>query len=179
MPACASYEKQMAGTLVDEIKRLISDNYTLLVIYGVLMALFAYGLYFIVKDTLRIITDYIKYSKMEVKTPSGGSSSSDPTKDSENQLDVAADTEFYPSQYDEEAPKTKGFDTRKPKDYRDQKEKDFYKKVDTKYSNYNEEKSKYIAQVYQGQKNDDVINDTMAYPEYDNYDYKKVDDGEN
>jgi hypothetical protein len=168
MPACPSNEEKMQGTIVDEIKRLIGDNYMMICIYSVLMALFLYALYYVVCDALKIIRDYMKYSKLEVIT-----SSSDPTKNSDNQRDVSADTEYYPSVYDEDAPKTQGFDTRKPKDYREQKEKDFYTTVDTKYGGYNQDKSKYIAQVYQGQTNDDVIDDTMAYPEYDNYNYRK------
>ena len=171
MSACQSSDPIPPSSIIDEISRMKNDNYVLLIVYLFLMGLFLYSLYYIVSDAIKIVADYVKMSKLQINATKGAKSSVDPNKDSGNQRDKTADNEFYPDVTDESTPQTAGFDQRKPRDYRPSGEKKFFQNVDTTYSEYNTQKTSYIAQVYQGRKNDDVINNNIEYSKYDDYEY--------
>jgi hypothetical protein len=149
-------------TIVDDIKTLIHKNYNFLVVYGVLFAGLLCILAYICSDIYTIVKNYFKYkNSRDVKEKSGASN---------NPRHVKGDNESYPT-YDEENPV---FMDRKPKDYRPTKEKVFYENMDKKYKEYNTKKSEYIKQTY-NRDIDDKVDDTVQYPKYDDYEYKKPD----
>ena len=166
---CNLEDPPLPGTLIDELKRLINDNYTLIVIYIILLSLFLYALYYVGSDLSGIVKDYLKMSKMEVEPVK----KSDPSvKNSGNQKDTSADNDYYPDVNDESAPQNPGtVDTKKPKDYRTKEELSFFNKLNITYNEYNSQKSQYISQVYQGRNNDDIVDDNIEYSKYDDYDY--------
>ena len=171
MPACPVIEGVMSNSIIDDLKKMINDNYMLFGLYFILMGVFGYALYYVTKDAIKVVMDYRKNSKI---SDTSSQKNSPLQKSSDNQLDPTADNEYYPT--DAEAPRTMNFDNRKPKDYRVQNTKDFYNKLDKQYDDYNTQKSTYIKQVYQGRKIDDIIDDKVEYPQYDDYAYTKPQD---
>jgi hypothetical protein len=158
--------------------RLISDKFVLFCLYLFILSIFLGGIYYVVKDLYKIITTY--YAQKSNVSPSKPKNKQDvdPTNSGANPSDPSADNEFYATD-DESIPKQQ-FGIAGPfvaKDSRDPGEKKFYDMVDTKYNEYNTKKTQYIAQIYQGQSNDDIIDDNIVYSKYDDYSYKNKDDG--
>ena len=147
-----------------DLTRLINDNYTILFIYSGIMIGLLICLYLVGKDVIDIVFDYFRYKDSEEYSPSKDES------EGMNLKDVTQDNEFYPMEDDEPITHIK-----KPKDFREESQKGFYKSVDKAYAEYNDEKGKYILQRYNGRKNDDKIDDNIAYSRYDDYRYDDYD----
>lgn len=147
------------------ISSLITDNYTILIIFIVLgVFLFLIALYFIghLRSTLR---DYRKYNRKLELAPAPSNNQYDPDADNESYIkdDVKerGDMGLYKTQFRDD-----------PMDYINKGKKDFLEDVQTKYDDYNVLKSQYIKNTYK-KDNDDVINERIMFSKYDNYEYSK------
>lgn len=157
--------------------RLITDKFVLFCLYIFILSIFLGGLYYVGKDLYKIITTYYKQSFSVTPSKPKDKTDVDPTNSGTNPFDPTADNEFYPID-DESVPKQQ-FGIAGPfvaKDSRNPNEKKFYDMVDTKYKDYNNQKTQYITKTYQEEENDDIIDDKIVYSKYDDYSYKDTDD---
>jgi Sec-independent protein translocase protein TatA len=128
-------------TVKSTISRMISDNYTLLIICLVILVLLGFVLGYFVKQTISVIKDYKKNQQR-----SG--------------LNTSPENEVYLE--DEPADD--------PQKYQEPGKQKFYKNVDDLFKEYNTGKSQYIAATY-GRQNDDTVDSRIAYKKYDDYKY--------
>jgi hypothetical protein len=165
MSACPCNLPPQPDDLIDDLKRLISDNHTILGVYVILLIFFGLGLAYVIKDMLNIVMEFIKN---RVASNGTGKSNDNTTNGDKNQKD----DEFYPEPDENgKVQAAPSLDNKKPKDYREDTEQEFYNNVKKKYSSYNAQKTDYIARQYDGQPNDDIIDDNIEYSIYDDYDY--------
>jgi len=133
------------------ITKMLSDNYTLLIVFAILFCILMFVLLYFIKQC------YNSY-KMYNQNTLGGSSPP-----------VNVDSEIYPTDpSDPLADSLDNLTTTDPNKYRDPEEQNFYKDVDTIYKDYNKEKTNYIKSTY-NRDNDDEINEKIIYSKYDNY----------
>ena len=131
------------------IAKMLSDNYTLLILFFVLGAFIILVLYYFVSQLLDALKDYKKNSGNTVTVNA---------QDSVEEIDPD-DPDAVPED---------------PNKYTDGNKQTFYKNVDSTYSTYNKEKTQYVKATY-GKDNDDKIDNTIEYKKYDDYNYKKED----
>jgi hypothetical protein len=122
------------------------------------------GIIYIGKNLYKTIRNYIKYRDLYApkSDPAMGQSTSNPK-------DKTADDEYYPT--DPEEVYSSYIPQEKNPGYPTHTAKKFYEDVDRKYGEYNAKKSSYIADVYDGRQNDDVVDKRVIYSKYDDYDY--------
>lgn len=131
------------------IGRLLSDNYTMLIIFIIITVSLTFVLTYFIKDIRQTIKEHNKnILKSEV------------SKNDQDEVyfdDGGAETEFIdPTKY-QEAGKIK-----------------FFKDVDQTYKDYNLEKTIYIKSGF-NKENDDYIDTRMSYKKYDDYVYQQND----
>lgn len=150
MDTCSAPGGDMDDLIVKNyIGRMLSDNYTLLIVFVIVSFLILFVLNYFFKQARATYNDYKKNK----------------AQSEQNSTDVNADNEIEPDENDEPV------DTNK---YQDPNRRQFYKGIDDIYKEYNVEKSKYI-EVNYGKENDDYVDQKVAYKEYDNYNYKDTD----
>jgi hypothetical protein len=154
--------------------KLFYDKFTLLCIYIVILFVFIFMLYYFIKDLIKIISEHYRekaYSDPEKPNKNG---KVDPNRDSDNPKDKDADDEIY--LVDGESIPNKAFTAKAPvipTDHKDPNEKRFINNLNTKYSEYNAQKTKYIEKNFNNKENDDIINEKILYSKYDDYEYQK------
>lgn len=163
-----------ADEFISRYDRIISDKLSILFLYGfVIIALFATIFIYISKDLYNTIKQY--YENRSYLEESN--KATDPNSSSENSKDKQADDIYYPVYTDGETIQTSTQYSLtgpvNPNSYKDKGELKFYDNLDTTYSNYNKQKTDYIARIYSGRDNDDIINDKIQYSKYDDYEYPK------
>lgn len=147
MDTCSAPGGDMDDVIVKNyIGRMLSDNYTLLIVFVLVSAMIIFVLNYFFKQARATYNDYKKNKAQSASNPD----------------DPQADNEIEPDENDEPV------DTKK---YQDAGKQQFYKNIDTAYKEYNTEKSKYI-EVNYGKENDDYVDQKVAYREYDDYNYK-------
>jgi hypothetical protein len=165
-----SFDKTLA-----DYDQLFSDKMVLLIIYLVIAVIFILGIFYIISHLISVVKDYYKERGYNDVGKANKNSKVDPNRDSENPRDKEADNEFYPVDDESAPPTTFTISARtKPSDHKDPNERRFYDQLETKYSDYNTQKTKYIQQHYDGKDNDDIVNENIAYAKYDDYKYTKV-----
>ena len=135
------------------ITKMLSDNYTLLIVFAILFLILVFILLYFIKQCFNAY-------KMYKQNTLGGSSPP-----------VNIDDEIYPMDPLDNLESSDPLDnlvTTDPNNYRDPEEQKFYKDVDTIYKDYNKEKTNYIKSTY-NRDNDDEINEKMIYSKYDSY----------
>lgn len=165
MSTCNQFVDPTPLTIVDDIKTLINDNYNMLIVYTVLVICLLCILIFICNDIYNIIKNYLRFKNLQAVKEKSKSLLDTSTN---NPKDPAGDDETYPI-YDEDNPYVAI--GKKPKDYKPENEKAFFRNIDNKYKEYNTQKREYIKHKY-SRNDDDIINDTLLYPKYDDYDYR-------
>lgn len=128
------------------ISRLLSDNYTLLIIFIIVTIVLIIVLIYFVKQVQSALKDY--YNNIIA-----------------SDIPTNIDNEVYNEEESKETNTSKFQDPNKLK---------FYKGMTKVYNSYNVEKSNYIKSTY-NRDSDDNINDTVIYKKYDNYKYEKKD----
>jgi predicted PurR-regulated permease PerM len=121
------------------ISKMLSDNYTLLIIFIIIIGLLLFlAIYFInqIKTTVK------DYNRNIQKTGSTINTENEVYLDEPEVLD--------------------------PNTYQDPNKQQFYKNVDTVYKEYNKEKTNYIKSTY-NKENDDSIDNRIIYSKYDDY----------
>ena len=147
MDTCSAPGGDMDDLIVKNyIGRMLSDNYTLLIVFVLVSAMIIFVLNYFFKQARATYNDY-KKNKAQSEA---------------NSTDPNADNEVEPDENEEPV------DTNKFQDVNKQK---FFKGIDDVYREYNTEKSKYI-EVNYGKENDDYVDQKVAYKDYDNYNYK-------
>ena len=142
VPASVDMEEMMVQSY---ISRMLSDNYTLLIVFLVVTILLGVVLIYFVKQFRSTYTDYKKHLER-----------SDQQQETDNEVELTDEERKLVDPVKYQAPeKTKFYDT-----------------VGDVYKEYNTEKTNYIKSLY-GTENDDYIDEKMAYKSHDNYDYKK------
>lgn len=129
------------------ISRLLSDNYTMLIVFVFITAALGWVLTYFVKELKKTIYDYRRYT---LKSEVPKSDQDEVYTDNNDELQVSD-----PSKY-QEANKIK-----------------FFNDVDQVYKDYNVEKTTYIKSGF-NKENDDYIDGRMSYKKYDDYVYKKA-----
>ena len=127
------------------IGRMLSDNYTLLIVFIITTALLVFVLSYFVKQIFATYKDY----QINAKRSEMGTNASENEVYTDGDMQEVAD----------------------PGKYQKASKLDFFKAVDSLYQQYNIEKTNYIKATY-GHDNDDYIENTMSYKRYDNYDYR-------
>lgn len=154
------------------LTKLISDNYTILIMFCVVIAVAILILWYFGSNIYKTIKNYYKYSKpIDISiTPS------------DNQYDADADNELYSTNMDSD--RVSGFyktdDSNRSEDYIRQSKKEFLEDIEKRYKDYNTAKSDYIFNTY-NKTNDDIINKDILYGfdgKYDDYNYTKNHDEE-
>lgn len=153
--------------LLKKINLMLSDNYTLLFVLLLIFLVLGVSLHYFVGSLRKTLTHYIegkkdmsKLGQPNTKKPSVLLGNGDPRNPMEDQ------EVYFPD------PKKEDPTYVDPVDFMEKDKKNFLKKVDTAYKEYNESKSRYISSTYNGRENDDMVNQQMMYPEYDDYNYK-------
>lgn len=147
MDTCSAPGGDMDDLIVKNyIGRMLSDNYTLLIVFVLVSAMILFVLNYFFKQARLTYNDY-KKNKAQSEA---------------NATDPNADNEIEPDENDEPVDTTK---------YQDANKRQFYKGIDNVYKEYNAEKSKYI-EVNHGKENDDYVDQRVAYKAHDNYNYK-------
>lgn len=145
--------------LLKKLDYMISDNYTLLFIFIIIMAILTMCFLYFFKSLKTNLSTYFK-DKAKVKEPSGDNPRIG-TDDSYTYYEIAKDDP----------------EPVEPKDMMPVGKKEFIKNVDDVYKQYNDLKSEYIKKTYtSGKTNDDVIDIKTLYKEYDDYKYTPDDD---
>jgi hypothetical protein len=153
--------------------KLFYDKLTLVCVYIVILIVFLLMLYYFIKHFINILREYYREKAYNDVGKLNTNSKVDPNRDSENTRDKEADNEFYP--VDAESTPPGNFTMKmptKPSDHKDANEKRFIEDLNTKYADYNAQKTKYIQQKY-NEDNDDKIDEQILYSKYDDYKYKK------
>lgn len=159
-----------ADDFIFRYDRIIADKLSILFLYGfVIVALFATIFIYISKDLYNTIKQY--YNNRSYLEESN--TTNDPNNSSENSKDKEADNIYYPDGENSEQTKYSLTGPMNANSYREKDELKFYNNVDTVYSNYNKQKTDYIAKIYSGRDNDDIIDDKIQYSKYDDYEYPK------
>lgn len=130
------------------ITKMLSDNYTLLIVFAILFLILLFVLLYFGKQCYNA---YKMYKKSNGDAPP-----------------VNVDNEIYPLDVEDPADPLDNLNITDPNEYRDPEEKKFYKDVDTIYKDYNTEKTNYIKSTY-NRDNDDEINEKIIYSKYDSY----------
>lgn len=172
MTACLAGGIKSISNNMERLNRLRNDCYVVIIIFIVLTALIVLGLVYLIKHLLKVVNNYEKNKGLREDTSNSaatGTSSIDPNIDAQNPRDKTADDEVY----DESAvdTKTSSVPVKQPYEYMETSKLDFYKTMENAYTDYNLQKSKYIANTYDGRENDDVVDKKVLYPDYDDYDY--------
>lgn len=128
------------------ISRMLSDNYTMLIIFAIVIALLIMVLSYFIKNTMRTLKDY-KSNLQRSEAPKD--------KDSEVYVDDDNDNAVVD-----------------PKAYQESNKLNFMKQMDNAYQDYNLEKTSYIRATY-NRTNDDVVDNRVVYKKYDDYVYEK------
>lgn len=137
---------QMKEVMVNNyISRLLSDNWTLLIVFAIVVGLLGLVLSYFVRQTVKTVRDYRANER-----------SQDAPKN--------ADDETYAEDPDD----VQSLD---PASYQESGKLRFVKNVDDAYKTYNAEKASYV-QTSHGRANDDPIDQRIAYKKYDEYEYK-------
>jgi len=143
--------------LLRKLNSMISDNYVLLFVYFLVIALCTLALTYFIMSLKNTINSYMKAKATEVKITNNQKSGTD-------------DNYTYP----EEGEVLIDEDADKPLMIRDAMEKptkDFITNLDTAYKEYNTLKSEYIKNTYEGRENDDVVDERVRFAEHDSYTY--------
>jgi hypothetical protein len=122
------------------ITRMLSDNYTLLIICGIIIGLLIFILTYFVKLVQTTIKEYHKNS-------------------GKGELSGNTENEIYSSEND---------DLVDPTQYQAPEKRAFLKSLNDNYKEYNIEKTQYIKATY-GKDNDDYIDGKISYRTYDDY----------
>jgi len=128
-----------------KINKIISDDYTTVFISILLIIGFLIVIYYFGKQLILTLSSYYKQA-------SSVSAKVDPKQDSELYDDTGLVID--PDQYFEPG------------------KLDFVENMQKVYKEYNKEKAEYIKNVYKRQ-DDDVIDTSTLYQQYDDYNYKK------
>lgn len=148
MESCAVPSSMDLDELIvkSTINRILSDNYTLLIICLVVLILLGVVLYYFTKQTYKVVIDYKQNNVRSGYKPAPESQSY--TSNGENNDEPVED----------------------PLKYQEPGKQKFYKSVDDIFKEYNVEKTNYIAATY-GRENDDAVDSRIAYKKYDDYKY--------
>jgi hypothetical protein len=130
----------------NSIKRMLSDNYTLLFVFLFITIILVLILVYFFKQIQFTLKNYKKFigNNETINT------------DTDNEI-IDDDNITDPSKY------------------QDPNKTSFYKSVKDLYNEYNTEKTNYIKTTY-NKENDDYINEKMEYKTYDDYIYKLTHD---
>lgn len=128
------------------ISRLLSDSYTMLIIFVVITVALTFVLVYFIKEVRRTIYEHNK-NVLKSEAP----------KNDQNEV------------YADDDPDAEIAD---PTKYQDASKIKFFKDVDKVYKDYNLEKTTYIKSGF-NKENDDYIDKRMAYKKYDEYVYEK------
>lgn len=138
---------QMNEVMVNNhISRLLSDNWTLLIVFLIVIGLLVLVLSYFVKQTFKTVRDYKSNEKAQEAPKNADEESYDESDDNENAI----------------------ID---PVSYQEGKKLKFMKNVEDAYKTYNAEKTSYVQSSF-SRTNDDVIDQRMAYKKYDRYEYE-------
>ena len=145
--------------LLKKLDYMISDNYTLIFIFIIIMIILGMCFIYFFKSLKQNLSTYFK-DKDKSKEPSGDNP----------RIGTDDNYTYYESTKDDPEPV-------EPKDMMPASTKDFIKNVDNVYKEYNDLKTEYIKKTYtSGKTNDDVIDIKTLYKEYDDYKYSPDDD---
>jgi hypothetical protein len=146
-----------SSSIMRKINTMVNSNiFTLVIMCGILIVLFLMLSYFVF-SLYKNISVYLKYSK-----------SKDARKGSDSILDKAADNESYEI-LDETTFGNPS--TIEPKKFMPKPKRTFIKKLEQDNVVYNKEKTDYLIKELQYPENDDLVNDSLLYKQYDNYTY--------
>jgi hypothetical protein len=137
-------------TVKNSIKRILSDSYTLLIVFGIVSFLLIMLIIYFGKQISGTLSEY---KKQAIKN--SGEANIGKNEESEIYLDEDED------QFQKDTFK-----------YQNPNKVKFYKNVDTVYNDYNKEKSTYVKANY-NKDNDDRIDRSIVYKQYDDYKYEK------
>lgn len=146
------------------INSLVTDNYTVLVIFIVISTFLFIIIYYFAKNMFNTIRRYQRYNrKLELSPPQ-----------TDNQMDPESDSEQYTKQAVDKSDigVNKLLPRDEPLDYLSASRKDFLKDVKATYDDYNVLKSQYIRSTY-SKGNDDVIDENIMFRKHDDYKYTK------
>lgn len=142
--------------LLKKLDSMISDNCTIIIVMFVVLTILGFTLAYFVQSITRTLMTYLtnKWEKdKELKAANGKN----------NPRSVADDDYRYYGSPSEDPEYTD------PTKYLPQTS--FVQEVDTVFDKYNKDKRSYIAAQFEGRQNDDVIDKTILYKEYDDYTY--------
>ena len=144
--------------LIHKINNMIADNYTLLFVLLVLIIIIGLALSYFITSLIKGLSSYFK-AKQQYKFK----------EDIDNpRLREFDDNTFYEDT--KEDPEFKD-----PTEYLDKNKKQVLKNMSNEYGEYNKLKSEYITSNYNGRQNDDVVDKTVMFKDYDNYKYNDDD----
>lgn len=123
------------------ISRMLSDNYTLIIVFVVILGILAIIFTYFGKQILNSIK---QYKKNNLQNLIGDPDKEIYLEEENNMIDV--------------------------KKYQEGGKQQFYKDIDKIYREYNVEKTNYIKSTY-GSENDDYIDQKISYKTYDNHEY--------
>ena len=127
------------------IKRMLSDNYTLLFVFLFVIVILVLILLYFFKQIKLTLDNYKKYIGQNETISTNDDNEVQYTDEDTSVMDVSK--------------------------YQDSNKTAFYKSVKDLYNEYNTEKTNYIKTTY-GKENDDYIDENMSYKAYDDYMYK-------
>ena len=145
--------------LLKKLDYMISDNYTLLFIFIVIMIILGMSFIYFFKSLKQSLSTYLKDKVLSIET-----SGDNP------RISTDDNYTYYENTKEDPVPVA-------PKESMPTGTKEFLKTVDNVYKDYNLLKSEYIKKTYtHGKENDDVIDEKTLYKEYDDYKYSPDDD---
>lgn len=159
-PACTACDISGCSStsmLLKKIDSMISDNYTLLFILGVLVIIIGLAISYFMTSLISNIKTYLT-SKSEV-AENDGDNPRYKTDDDVTYYDNPKDDPRYED----------------PVQYMPTGTYQYVKNLDKEYEEYNKLKTEYISSTYNGRQNDDILDKAVLFKEYDNYDYNTDD----
>jgi lipopolysaccharide export LptBFGC system permease protein LptF len=146
--------------LLKKIESMISDNYTMLFILLVVLLIVGFALIYFVSSLGKTLQVWWKNKQEKQKALADtGGASDNPRSPMDD------DVTYY------ENPKDDPDSSTDPFTYAPKGQRDFDQDINATYQSYNEEKTQYIATTYNGKKNDDILDRSVMYKEYDDYSY--------
>ena len=145
--------------LLKKLQSMISDNYTMIFILILILAIVGFSLMYFLNSLRQTLVVWWKNKNENDKTISSGTSGDNPRTATDD------DVTYYENSQDDPEFSTDVFK------YAPKEQQDFDRNIQTTFKTYNDNKAAYIASEFTGRTNDDIIDRSVMYKEYDNYTY--------
>jgi hypothetical protein len=153
-----------SNRILQQINSMISGNMLILAVFFILLIALCLALYYFASSLMSTIS-YYNASKAVRKSQLTGKG--------ESIKDTSVDNEIYPEPVDpkdaeQEFDPTPQID---PKKFMPRGKRDFVKQLENENEDYNKQKTDFLVNEMKYKENDDVIDETVMYKDYDNYNY--------